>query len=190
MLIRLARNVPAVFQRLRRDERGVGAVEFAIIFPLLLALYISAFELTIAFSQYKRATTAAGTIADLVAQQKIVDKAFLSSTTHAAEAIFAPYSSQGLKLKLTGILTDAAGKAKVHWSWDDTGARPYQVGSEVNLPSAMRNPDRFFVRAELSIPHSILRFMTTLETAIQPFTITKDYVFEKRQDDAITCANC
>ena len=172
------------------DERGIGAVEFAFVFPILIVLYICAFELTVAFSVYKRTTNAAGTIADYVAQQQNVDKAFLQSTTHLAAAIFAPYSTRDLKLKVTGIQVDKSGAAKDRWSWDEANGRPYAVGSEVSLPSAMLTPDRFFVRAEVEIPHSMLRFMTTLDKPIQPFTLRNDELYEKRQNEAITCTGC
>jgi Flp pilus assembly protein TadG len=186
-------NVKAIslskLKRLANDTRGVGAVEFAIIFPLLLALYISAFEVTVAYSIYKRTSNAAGTIADLVAQQKSVSKKDLAATAHVAAAIFAPYGTAGLKLKITGILTDASGNGKVSWSWNETNGQPYSVGSSVSLPATMRNPDRFFVRTELEVPHSILRFMTTIDTAITPITLRRDYIFEKRQDEPIAWSN-
>jgi Flp pilus assembly protein TadG len=170
---------------LLHDTRGVGAVEFAIIFPLLLALYISAFEVTIAYSIYKRASGAAGTIADIVAQQKTVSKKDLAAVSHVTAAIFAPYSTAGMRIKITGISTDSNGNGKVAWSWNETNGQPYTTGSAFNLPTNMRNPGRFFVRTELEVPHSILRFMTTLETAITPVTLRRDYIFEKRQDEPI-----
>ena len=40
----------APLRRFARDERGIGAIEFAILFPVLLMLYLGAFELTIALS--------------------------------------------------------------------------------------------------------------------------------------------
>lgn len=190
MLRQLVSSAKKLLNVFAKDDRGIGAVEFAFVFPILIVLYICAFELTVAFSVYKRTTNAAGTIADYVAQQSKVDKAFLQSTTHLAAAIFAPYSTRDLKLKITGILVDKNGAAKVQWSWNEADSRPYAVGSQVNLPSAMLTPDRFFVRAEVDIPHSMLRFMTTLDKPIQPFNLRNDELYEKRQDEAITCVGC
>jgi Flp pilus assembly protein TadG len=186
MRLNFSRRSLSKLKRFANDKRGVGAVEFAIIFPLLLALYISAFEVTIAYSIYKRTSNAAGTIADIVAQQKTVSKKDLAAVSHVSSAIFAPYSTVGMRIKITGISTDDNGNGKVAWSWNETNGQPYSPGSSFNLPANMRNPGRFFVRTELEVPHSILRFMTTIETAITPLTLRRDYIFEKRQDEAIT----
>ena len=56
-------------RRLARERKGAGAIEFAILFPVLIMLYIGAFEITIGLSVSKRVTRAAGTIADIVTQR-------------------------------------------------------------------------------------------------------------------------
>lgn len=190
MVIRAPILLKTAFNRLRRDESGVGAVEFAFIFPLLLLLYITAFELTVAFSMYKRTSSAAGSIADLIGRESSVELKTLATMKDFAKAIYAPYSSSGLKINVTGVLTDASGNGKVSWSWNELNAAPYAKGSSVNLPTAMRTANRFLVHTEVEIPHSILRFMTTAETAITPITLRREYFYDKRQDEPITCKDC
>ena len=184
------RAIGNMLGRLRRDRQGVGAVEFAIVFPLLLALYITAFELTIGFSVYKRATHAAGSIADLVSQQSTVNKVYLNTMEDVAGAIFAPYGTDGLKLKISGILVDANKVAKISWSWDQSDGRPYVVNSVVNIPENLKQPNAFLVHAELTIPHTLLMFMSSVSTKITPITIGRDYYFAKREADPIPCTNC
>ncbi|MFN6986179.1 MAG: TadE/TadG family type IV pilus assembly protein, partial [Rhizobium oryzihabitans] len=58
----------ALIARFAKDRRGVGAVEFAILFPILLALYVTSFELTIGYNTFKRSTSAAATINDLISK--------------------------------------------------------------------------------------------------------------------------
>jgi len=96
-------------RRLWSDRHGVGAVEFALIAPLLLMIYITVFELTIGLSISKRVTRAAGTIADLVTQQQeSVSDSFLNSMEHVAQSIFVPYGGTTTLIKITGIALDAA----------------------------------------------------------------------------------
>lgn len=184
------RALAQTFNRLRRDRQGVGAVEFAIIFPILLALYITAFELTIGFSVYKRATRAAGAIADLTSQPQTVNKAYLNTMKDVAAAIFVPYATTGLKLKISGIQVDANKIAKISWSWDQDNQRPYPVSSVVKIPENLKQPNAFLVHAELTIPHTLLMFMSTLSSKITPITIGRDYYFAKREADPITCSDC
>lgn len=190
MKFNLIQFLPKSIKELARDERGVGAIEFAFIFPLLLILYIGAFELTVAFNIYKRTANAASSIADLVALQTEVDKAFLTATPHLAAAIYTPYSTKGLQTKITGILVDANGVPRVQWSWANDQSAPYSKNTIVTLPASMREAGRFFVRTELAIPHSILRFMTSSESPIQTLTLRNEDIFEKRRVDPIICKDC
>lgn len=190
MLRALSKHSTRLLRKFTQDERGVGAIEFAFIFPLLVILYLGAFELTVAYSVYKRTATAAGSIADTISQQSSVDKAFLGSMKNLINVTFTPYKPINLKLKITGILVDDKQFARVLWSWDETGAAPYGKNTTVNLPESMRDSARFYIRTELEVDHSILRFMTTLETAITPVTLSRDYMFEKRPDDPVLCPSC
>ncbi len=125
----ILRGIILPIRRFLRDQRGVGAVEFAIIAPILIAIYITCFELTIGLSVSKRVTKATGTVADLVTQQTSVTKASLAGMVDVSKAIFVPYntSTNALKLKITGISVDATSTPKVAWSWDQAGGRPYAV---------------------------------------------------------------
>lgn len=187
---KILRALGRTMKRLKGDRQGVGAVEFAIIFPILLSLYITAFELTIGFSVYKRATRAAGTIADLVSQPQTVNKTYLATMKDVASAIFVPYQTTGMTLKISGIQVDANKVARIAWSWDEGGKQPYVAGAVINIPDNLRQPNAFLVHSELTIPHTLLMFMSTLSSSIRPITISRDYYFAKREADPITCGDC
>lgn len=175
-----------------RDRRGVGAVEFALLAPLLLMLYIGAFEITIGLAVSKRATRAAGAIADLVTQQdKTVNKTFLATMSDVADAIFVPYSTSGLTLKITGVTLDASASAKVKWSWQKGGTAPYQVDAPVLVPADLQQANTFLIRTELKVPHNLMLFMAdNLSMDATTITIKREYFFRPRTSDAIDCSNC
>ena len=61
----------SIERRLRRligDERGVSAVEFAMLLPLMLTLYLGAVEVSQGIGADRKVTLTARTIADLVSQ--------------------------------------------------------------------------------------------------------------------------
>jgi len=101
---------------------------------------------------------AAGTIADIVTRQETVNKAFLSEMIDTAEATIAPSPAPGLTLKITGVTIDGSGNAKVLWSWDESGGKPYVKGSTVAVPDDMKKANSFLVRSELSVQHTMLLF--------------------------------
>lgn len=181
----------AILRRFASDRSGVGAVEFAIIVPILLMIYITAFELTIGFSVAKRATHAAGSIADLVTQKASVDKAYLQTMKHVSAAILVPHDASAVSLKVSGIKIDATGKATYFWSWADNNTRPYAVGAIAPIPNEMNAPNSFLIHSELSIPHELLMFMPGLmPSTVKTISINRDYYFRQRQGTEVPCTNC
>lgn len=189
----ILRGIILPIRRFLRDQRGVGAVEFAIIAPILIAIYITCFELTIGLSVSKRVTKATGTVADLVTQQTSVTKASLAGMVDVSKAIFVPYntSTNALKLKITGISVDATSTPKVAWSWDQAGGRPYAVGGTVaDVPTELKTANSFLVRAELSVPHELFMLMPVLSSETRSITIARSYFYRQRKGDTITCNDC
>ncbi|WFU02035.1 pilus assembly protein [Rhizobium sp. CB3171] len=181
----------ALLRRFSRDERGIGAIEFAILFPVLLMLYLGAFELTIALSVEKRASRSAGSIADIVTQQSSVSKTVLATMPSVASAIFAPYDSTGLTLKITGIQLDASGNATVAWSWAQDGSKPYATGSTATVPSDINQASTFLVRTELAIPYQLISFGSDfLPAGSSQITISREYFYRPRTDSTVTCSDC
>jgi Flp pilus assembly protein TadG len=181
----------AGLRRLATDRGGAGAVEFALIAPLLLSLYITSFEITLGLSVSKRVTRSAGTIADLVTRETSVNKALLTTMEDVTDSLFAPYTPNALSIRVTGVALDAAGNPKVAWSWDDTDARPYAVGATVDVPTEMRLPNSFLIHSEVSVSHDLLMFMSgLLPSELKTITIARDYFYRQRIGTSISCSDC
>jgi Flp pilus assembly protein TadG len=187
----LTAKLYAPLRRFARDERGIGAIEFAILFPVLLMLYLGAFELTIGLSVEKRASRSAGSIADFLTQQSSVTKSVLATMPSLAGAIFAPYTTTGLTLKITGVAIDSASNATVAWSWAQDGSKPYSTGSAVTVPSDIDQPSTFLVRTELAIPYQLISFGSDfLPAGSSQITISREYFYRPRTDSSVTCSDC
>lgn len=188
------------FRAYLHDRDGIGGIEFAIIAPILIAAYLTCFELTVGFSFAKRATRAAGTVGDLVAQQSsTVNKAFLTTMTNAAKSVFAPYDVDGLttkannklNIKITGVKIDASSTAKVLWSWQRTGNAPYVIGTSVSVPTEMRIANSFLIRTELTASYPLLLFLpTNLSADSRSITMNREIFYQQRTGDEIACSDC
>lgn len=177
--------------RFGKARDGVGAVEFALIVPILLIIYLMSFEITVAISITRKTTHASSDIADLVTQRSDVDKAFLSTMPNVAKAGLVPYSSNGLTLKISGITIDSASVARIAWSWQSTGGRPYAPGSNTNIPPDLAIANSFVVRSELSLPYSMLLYLPGMSgTSMQNFTIKKDFYYRQRVGNSVNCSDC
>lgn len=190
--LKILTRLRRALSRFRRDRSGVGAIEFAIIVPVLLLLYLGAVETTVGLSVAKRASRATGAVADIVTQQQSVTKSTLAAMPYAAASIFAPFGTTGLTLKITGITLDSAGNATVAWSWAQDGSKPYTVGAAVTtVPTDMATPSSFLVRAELSIPYQLMSFGPDfLPSGTNQITIKRQYFYRPRQSATLACSDC
>ncbi|EPF00270.1 TadE/TadG family type IV pilus assembly protein [Rhizobium grahamii] len=177
-------------RRFIRDRQGVGAIEFAILFPILVMLYVGAFEITVGLSISKRASRAAGMITDIVTQQKSVTKAWLTDMPAVATAAFVPYGSTGLVVKITGIAIDGTATPKVAWSWAQDGSRPYALNSATTIPTEMKKANTFLVRTELSVPYKLFLFAPYLVPNDSTITISRSYLYLPRASPTVTCGDC
>ena len=170
-------------RRLRGDRSGVGAVEFALIAPVLIVLYMGSLEISVAMSVNKKLARAASTVADLVTQDDSVDKAFLASMVNVAQS--------GIRVKITGIAIDATGVGKATWSWQQDNTRPYTVGSTQTLPKDLAIPNTFLVRSEVEFDHKLLLIMPDIQDIdIRTLNMKKTYHLRQRIGDSVSCSNC
>lgn len=178
-------------KRLMGDRQGVGGVEFALVAPMLIVLYLMAFELTMGLSVAKKASMASSTIADLVSREEAVDKTFLAGMADVSGAIFVPYPSKDLLINVSAIKIDSSKAAKVLWSWSTTGVAPYAAGTDAPVPADMLVADTFLVRSELSVSHELMMYLPGLSgTEAKNFTIAREYYFRQRLGTEIKCQGC
>lgn len=180
-------------KRLFRSRSGASAIEFAFLMPVLIALYLSSYEITTAYTASAKVLKAASTVADTVARQSAVSKSTLADMIDAAKATLAPDSAEGLGLKVTGVSVDSAGVARVLWSWDQDGGAPYIEGSEVDAPDDLKAPSSFLIRAEVSLPHEIMLYMTSagsFDKSTRSITLSREFYFKQRLGDEIPCSDC
>ena len=84
-------------RRLMRERRGVSAVEFALILPVMITLFIGGSEVTQGITIKRKVTIATRTIADLVSQDVSVTDADLTAAFAATTTVLAPYSTGSFK---------------------------------------------------------------------------------------------
>src|SRR5690242_1850740 len=96
-LILLARTRRSM-RRLARDERGISAVEFAMLLPLMVTLYLGGVEVSQAVAVDRKVTLVSRTLGDLVAQATNVTSADMTNILSASAAIVVPFDDAKLKI--------------------------------------------------------------------------------------------
>jgi Flp pilus assembly protein TadG len=130
------------------DRSGLAAVEFAMVFPIMVVLYFGVVEFSSAIAVDRKATQVARTLSDLTSQSMSVADADLMSFGQAAKAIMTPYPPSPLVSSITEVYIDAtSGVARVQWSKGLTisttgdvaiaSTAPHNPGDVVVLPTTL-----------------------------------------------------
>lgn len=116
----MSRFVRNLSWRFRRNDSGAAAVEFALILPFLILLYMGSIEASALFTVDRRVEVIAATNADLLARWNPNTGTIPSNTVRdyfrAAEGIITPYATTGLKQVVSFLNVGADGTARVAWS--------------------------------------------------------------------------
>jgi Flp pilus assembly protein TadG len=119
---------------LRSDASGVAAVEFAMIFPLMLVAFFGTVEICAAVAIDRKVTLIARTVSDLTSQETSVDSTALTGIFTYGLFIINPYPGAPIKGQVSEIYVDSNGKAKIQWTQGATTS-----GNTVTLTSSSRN---------------------------------------------------
>jgi len=182
-----------VLRMLRRfvdDRRGIGAVEFAIVAPLLIIAYIGAFEVSVAVTMSRKVNRASSTVSDLLTQSQSTSAVTLDTMKDVTKTVIAPFPQTDFTLKITGIAIASDGKATVAWSRDQASGKPYATGSSVTLPATIEAKSTFIVRTELVVPHEVMLMLPSFAQSLNKINLSKTSYFRQRTGEMITCADC
>lgn len=146
------------FRRIAKDSRGVSAVEFALILPVMLTIYLGGNELSHALTIARKVTHVTSSLGDLVTQTKALNDTDMNKIFDAARAIMTPYATTSdlFRIKISSIRIDANSKAWVDWSraLQDT---PLTKGAPFNgLPAGVLVPNTYVVTAEVHYSYTPL----------------------------------
>jgi Flp pilus assembly protein TadG len=102
--------------RFARDRRGISAVEFAFVAPVLVALYLGCAEISDGVAVDRKVSLTAGALANLTAQVTTISTSDMTNILDASSGIIAPYDAGKLTLTVSCLKIDGNGVAKVSWS--------------------------------------------------------------------------
>jgi Flp pilus assembly protein TadG len=118
------------------DRRGVSAVEFAMLLPLMVTLYLGTVEISQGVSIDRKVTLTTRTVADLASQVTSINNSDMTNLLNASGAVVSPFDASKVKVVVSAVTIDAAGVAKIAWS-DTLNGTARAVGSTVTVPAAL-----------------------------------------------------
>jgi Flp pilus assembly protein TadG len=186
--------------RLASDKRGVAALEFALIAPLLLSMYFVTMEVGQGIETNKKVGRTASMIADLVTQQQSTTTADLDAILKIGNALIEPYNRSKPTIVITAIEVTSNSKVQVAWSRKMTkgaflaDAKP---GTATTVPVKLKIAGTFLIRVEAKLDYYPVITWTAgakgtlgLTAAFDEINMSETYYLRPRMTQSIACSNC
>jgi Flp pilus assembly protein TadG len=144
----LAGRAGGLLRRLFGDRSGVAAVEFALLLPIMLSLYIGGLEISDGFTIKRKVTNTTSALGDLVTRTEEISTAEMTDILEAASAVIVPYDVGNLKIKVSQVYVNEDSVAQVVWSaaQNDTA---WAKDTTITLPDGVNLPDSFLIVTEV-----------------------------------------
>ena len=179
------------FERLKSDNKGVAALEFALIAPFMITLYMGSVELHHALSADRRVTDLAGATADLVAQSSDISGK-MDNIFEAASTYLKPYGVANLRITVSSICHAGDDTGRIDWSANYTngGAKSYSHMDTVPLP--LDDDDKPVLTIQgtsLILAEVTYNYTSPLGKYVNSMTLSDHYYLRPRLNDTPSVIN-
>ena len=149
-------------RKLWQDRRGISAVEFALLLPFMIALYLGGVEVTAGLSVQRKVTLTANALVNLTAQSTALSDNGTANTDDmnnimaAASAVMYPHSADNMTAIVSCLKIDPDTKqATVKWSvpFPSTGSG-HAVGSTIAVNSDLAGGNSNLLLSEVTYPYT------------------------------------
>ena len=183
-IVRMMKKLPLV-GRFIDEQRGVAAVEFALVAPMMVTVYLGSVDITQAVMVDRKVSVMASSIGDLVAQSEEITTPEINNIFDIAYALMSPYDTASIKIRVSSLqITSTKNgdkrKAKVQWS-DGKNQSPYAKDTEVMVPESIAANASTVIFTEATYTFTPL-FGQIITSAIN---FEESYYHVPRQSDAV-----
>ncbi len=160
--------------RIATDTKGVAAVEFAMIVPIMFFLFVGAVEFSQALTVDRRVTQSASSTADLIARapSQGMTTTQVDNELRIIEQLIEPYDLARLTVRIISVKANAvpgnpgAVNYVVDWSRDNRGGTPFARNAPyTSIPAGLLVAGESVIVAEASYNYIPLLFNYFIENA-------------------------
>jgi Flp pilus assembly protein TadG len=136
---------------LAADTRGVAAIEFLMIMPLMLMLCFGIIQVSSGLTVDRKVSQTARTLSDLISQSSSITDTDVSNAFTTGLAMMSPYAAGPLQEKISQVYVDpVTTTGKVKWSRaSGTGIAPHACNEVVPVPPALLVPGTYLIFSEV-----------------------------------------
>ena len=164
----------------RASRRGVASIEFALVVPVMLFLFLGSIELGDALLLDRKVSRATHIGGDLVAQLSAITDPELNDVFSAMEQIIAPFPNN-TRMVISSVVTDP-GSTSPQLDWSVArGGGPAASASDTNIPSGLLVEDQSVIAVQIEYSFSPVYS----DLILTPFTITDQVYLRPRRSKRV-----
>jgi Flp pilus assembly protein TadG len=133
---------------MRRDTRGVSAIEFALLLPVMVLLLAATVDVSEALTVSRKMRQISSIVADLVAQSSRLSQSEVATILAGSAQVLNPYPGAKLSIVVSVIDVESKEKQDVLWSYGFQAAA-LAKGTSIAVPNAISVKGVQLVRAEV-----------------------------------------
>lgn len=174
--------------RFARDERGVSAIEFVLIFPILVGMMAGTVDIGQALTVSRKMNQMVATLGDMTSQQSAWAATDIDAIITGTSSIIEPFSKGALHIDLAILDVDASAKTKVNWarSFNKTALKKNDA-TPVVIPTniATTGVQLIAVKATYELTTPFSKLLKPI-TGVTSYRYEKTYIMRPRNGDTIT----
>jgi Flp pilus assembly protein TadG len=137
-------------RRLSADTRGIAAIEFAMLVPLMLMIFFGTIQISTAVAVDRKVALTARTLSDLISQASSITDTDIANAFAMNTAIMSPYASAPMQSVISQVFIDPTTLvAKVKWS-KASNAAVHTCNQVVTVPTALQVPGTYLIMSEVT----------------------------------------
>lgn len=176
-------TVQAALTRFRQDQKGLAAVEFALLAPVMILFYFGMAELCQGYMALKRMSHVTSMVADLTAQAQTVSQNDLTDIFNIGNQIIQPFSADPLQIRVSSVTRGDDGIIDVDWSF---GRDMPKLQEPVTVPAGLIGNGESLIIAE-----TIYDYESPVGEFLPGVTkLSRIFYLRPRVVDKVLCSNC
>ncbi len=186
-------GILARLRSFKRDAGGVAAIEFAMIVPLMITMFIGTIELSQAITVDRRVSQVASSTADLVARAKTMTVTEMDGVLEVVQQLLAPYSDTPLRLSVFAVGAAPAANSgdppvtTICWVRNhNNGVGGHSSGDTYTLPTGLIEAGDSVIVTEVEYAYTPLIFSKFLPGTT---TLTETFYLKPRLSAYVTYDN-
>lgn len=188
------RRTSYLLGRFKDEAKGVAAIEFAFIAPLMLIMYIGTMEISNAVAANRKLSRVSSTLGDLLTHASCYTDANIADIIKVTDDIMYPYDNV-VAIQLNGVLI-TNGVAKVQWSKAYNGATALADNTVYTVPDKIKIDDNFLLAAKIEMGYSpTIGWIkpdgkTSINIDNAPINMAEEMFLRPRIGSSVTLNNC